>query len=163
MEEISFKGSTQRLVIRPFVEADASFLMEYGRYRNAENPDPRGAWPEDEDACRGAALFFAGEGSYWAVCRKPEHRVIGYLSFESITASNRLELGQAFLPRENQDGEAAEALSWLIDRAFDALTVDGVELPGDASLQALGLCEEGTRMYVTRSAWQEKKSEEKAE
>ena len=138
---------TDRLIIRRFAADDWAGILDIAIDKEAS---PEGkydhAWPTTEEGCRGAAGYFANNGCYWAVCVKPEGRVVGLLSFNNIEENGCLELGHLFHREFANDDLDTEALGCVIDHAFRDLDMPCIVCRNAAEweaqlapLRALGL------------------------
>lgn len=151
---------TKRLVIRRFTASDGKDLKEYAIYKESTGFDPWEKWPTDSAGCRGVAEFFAGSDKYWAVCRKNDGKMIGFISFNNINEEKHLDLGHGFTLAYNQDEEDVEAIETMIQYAFDNLDIAAVDTHNViewkeqvAPLFKLGLKKFDDRMQITKDEW----------
>lgn len=79
---------TERLVIRRFVPEDAPAVQELAIDRHhSEMRNRDHLWPTDEQGCREATEWFSSQENMWAVCLKPDCRLIGMVVTETSQAS----------------------------------------------------------------------------
>ncbi|MDQ0088848.1 RimJ/RimL family protein N-acetyltransferase [Paenibacillus anaericanus] len=151
---------TKRLIIRRFNSNDGEDLKEYAIYKESTGFDAWEKWPTDLEGCRGVAEFFAGSDNYWAVCRKSDGKMIGFISFNNINEDRHLDLGHGFILEHNQDGEDVEAMELMMQYAFENLDIVAVDTHNVMEwkdqvtpLFKLGLIEIEDRMQITRVEW----------
>lgn len=152
---------TERLVIRSFSRADGSALQKYAVYKNRSGFEVWDAWPEDAEGCADVAQFFADSGHYWAVCRKADDRMIGFISYNEIDDEKHLDLGHGFIPTYTPADEAVEALRVMINYAFAQLDIAAVDARNEKSwteqiapLLTLQFAELSDRMQMPRESWE---------
>lgn len=151
---------TNRLIIRKFTSNDGEDLKEYAIYKESTGFDAWEKWPTDSDGCRGVAEFFAGSDKYWAVCRKSDGKMIGFISFNNVNEEKHLDLGHGFTLVHNHDGEDIEALEVMIQYAFDSLDIVAIDTHNAmewkeqvAPLFKLGFKEIEDRMQIMKDEW----------
>ena len=119
---------TERLVIRGFAHEDWPAIQEFaknlGTSDAAKYDHP---WPTSEEGCKGAADYFTKrKGASWAVCLKPDKRLIGYISFNDIDGDKRLDLGHVFHSEFYSQDYDTEALRRMMDHAFTYLDIRSI-------------------------------------
>ncbi|WP_105616354.1 GNAT family N-acetyltransferase [Vallitalea okinawensis] len=151
---------TNRLSIRRFLPNDGEDLKEYTIYKESTGFDAWEKWPTDSEGCRSVAEFFAGNDKYWAVCRKVDGKMIGFISFNNINEDKHLDLGHGFTLAHNQDDEDIEALELMIQYAFNNFDIVAIDTHNVlewkeqvAPLFKLGLKEIDDRMQITKEEW----------
>lgn len=151
---------TEHLALRPFVSNDGGALQEYALYKQQTGFEAFNPWPTDAAGCRELALYFSKHPHAWAVCRKSDHQLIGFILFNGIDSENHLDLGHGFLPRYSTDELAQEALERIIQYAFDTLEIAAIDARNEkewtqqvAPLRHIGFVELPDRMQMTRQAW----------
>lgn len=159
MEYIDLLAS-ERLDIRRFMPEDAANLCEYTRWRMATGFDLWEKWPTDIEGCKGVCGYFAGQNNFWAVARKAEGKLIGFVSFNAVGPDGRLDMGHGFVPACVESGEAQEALARMIDYAMTLPGVTAVEARSPeewaeqlAPLLALGFGPCETWRIMRRACW----------
>lgn len=147
---------TDRLVIRRFVPGDALAVQELAidRY-HSEMRNRDHLWPTDEKGCREAAEWFSGQDNMWAVCLKPDFRLIGMVVFNTVDERNMVDLGHVWHTRYWNAGLDTEALSLMVRFAFEVLGADGVFAynPLDCAPQISPLLELGMIVTETNQAF----------
>ncbi len=150
---------TEHLTLRRWREEDAEDLRQYALYKRSTGFEAWEEWPTDPAGCRAVAAFFATNDNGWAVERKSDCRVIGFVSFSEVK-DRLLDLGHGFTYPLVRDGEAAEALAVMVQYAFDTLDIDAVDARNErawtdntAPLFALGFEELPDKMQLTRQRW----------
>ncbi|MCL2461992.1 MAG: GNAT family N-acetyltransferase [Defluviitaleaceae bacterium] len=150
---------TKNLIIRRWREEDAEDLRQYALYKTGTGFEAWEQWPTDLESCRKEAAFFAANGNGWAVERKSDSRMIGFVSFNEV-ADRLLDFGHGFTHPLTNTAETAEALEAMVQYAFDALDIDAVDARNEkawtdntAPLFALGFAELDDKMQMTREAW----------
>lgn len=146
---------TGRLVIRRFAPEDATAVQElaidryYSEMRNRDH-----LWPTDEKGCREAADWFSGQENMWAVCLKPDYRIIGMVVFNTVDERNMVDLGHVWRTKFWNAGLDTEALSLMVHYAFEVLGADGVfaHNPLDCPPQIAPLLELGMEVTETSQA-----------
>jgi [ribosomal protein S5]-alanine N-acetyltransferase len=146
---------TGRLLIRRFVPGDATAVQElavdrhHSEMRHRDHP-----WPTDEKGCREATEWFSGQDNMWAVCLKPDYRLIGMVVFNTVDERNMVDLGHVWHTRYWHAGLDTEALSLMVRYAFEVLAADGVFAynPLDCAPQIAPLLELGLIVTETNQA-----------
>lgn len=156
---------SKRLIIRRFTANDGEDLKEYAIYKESAGFDAWEKWPTDSDGCRDVAEFFAGSDNYWAVCRKTDGKMIGFISFNNVNEEKHLDLGHGFTLEHNQAGEDVEVMELMIQYAFENLDIVAVDTHNVmewkeqvAPLFKLGFIEIEDRMQITRDEWRKRLS-----
>ena len=150
---------TTNLIIRRWREGDAEDLRQYAIYKNGTGFEAWEQWPTELEECRKCAAYFANSDTGWAVERKADSRLIGFVSFNEVK-DRLLDFGHGFThPLTNAD-ETTEALAVMVQHAFDTLDIDAVDARNEkawtdntASLFALGFVELEDKMQMTRERW----------
>jgi len=124
-----FFMETVRLLIRRFSIEDTEAVFELANdrmrssMRNFDHP-----WPTDMEGCKNIAAFFAGQGQdiFYAVCLKPSMKLIGFVSYNSVSEDGVLDLGHVWHTAYQDNSLDTEALSLMTRYAFEKLSVGGV-------------------------------------
>ncbi|MCL1887830.1 MAG: hypothetical protein FWF96_03035, partial [Kiritimatiellaeota bacterium] len=137
----------------------------YAVYKNGTGFEAWEKWPEDIAECEMTALFFATDKNGWAVERKADSRMIGFVSFNEVK-DRLLDFGHGFTHPLVEDATLkTEALEIMIQYAFDTLAIDAVDARNEkawventAPLFALGFVELDDKMQMTRENWVARKN-----
>lgn len=156
---------TERLIIRRFQEEDCEDLRKYAIYKMKTGFEAFNPWPTDSSACQDVAKFFAASDHYWAIERKTDCRMIGFISFNQIDEEKHLDLGYGFTPLYTENNENVEALKTMIQYAFDSLPITAIDARNEHEwkeqvepLFLLGFQPlEENRMQMTRTIWDNRK------
>lgn len=139
---------TDRLVIRHFSPEDAEGLCVLAKDRmNSEIANCDHPWPTAIEGCRGMAKWFSEGDVFWAVCLKPDMTLIGMIANNSVSEGeeNILDLGHVWHTSYWGGDLDAEALSLMIQYAFESLNAEGVVAhnplyePQIAALRGIGM------------------------
>jgi RimJ/RimL family protein N-acetyltransferase len=118
---------TSRLVIRRFCPGDAAEVKKLAVNRqNSVMKNFDHQWPTDDEGTRQAAEWFSGQENMWAVCLKPDYPLIGMIVFNSVDKNNMIDLGHVWHTDYWSGRLDTEAISLLVQYAFDVLKADGV-------------------------------------
>ncbi len=109
---------TERLVLRPFEEADAEGLHAYLGDEEVVRYEPYGAMTMEE--CRLEAARRASDEAFWAVCLA-DGTLIGNLYLSGADEFGTREIGYVFARPCWHKGYATEAARRLMAYAFDRL------------------------------------------
>lgn len=142
-----FLFETDRIIIRHFFEDDAKSICQLANNRmqsSMKNFDHQ--WPTDIEGCRGVAKYFADEKIYWAVCLKPDMNLIGMIANNSIDNKNILDMGHVWHTDYQDNDFDTEAISLMIQYAFEVLEVDGIHARNPSEVK------EQTAPFVTLGA-----------
>lgn len=152
---------TNRLFVRKFTPEDGEDLREYAVYKQQTGFEAFNPWPTDSEGCRGLAGYFAGTDNFWAVCRKTDGKLIGFVVFNGIDSEKHLDLGHGFTPQYNIGGLDKEAIESMMQYAFDTLDIEAIDARNEkawteqiAPLRQIGFRELDDRMQMTREDWQ---------
>lgn len=156
---------TDNLIIRRFREndGDTEDLRQYAVYKMSTGYEVWEQWPTEFEAVKAMMPGWATTEHGWAVERKEDSRVIGWISFNKI--ENRyVDMGHGFTqPLSKSNDEKAEALRVMIQYAFDLLDIDAVAAMNEkawvdntAPLFILGFSELSNMMLITREMWNSK-------
>lgn len=118
---------TDALPLRRFTEDDWPALLAYGEYRNSIEYDRWEKWPSDEKGSKDTARYFAAADNCWAVSRKSDGQVLGFITFNEVTDGGHLDMGHGFLPARIGNQENAEAIRRMVDYAFSLPGIVAVE------------------------------------
>ena len=122
-----FFMETNRLIIRRFTLGDAEAILALSLDRmNSSMKNYDHPWPTDLEGCKGDAAYYAGNDMSYAVCIKPSMRLIGYISYNSITDDGILDLGHVWHTAYQDNSHDTEALSLMTQYAFENLGVNSV-------------------------------------
>ena len=143
--------STERLIVRPFLEDDYKDLYEYLSLKETFQYEP--GVPISLAEAREIASERARGTDFWAVTLKDDSKkLIGHVSFIQIEPSFFLtwEIGYIFNPSFQNKGYAIEASRALIDYAFTTLGAHRIvghctpeNIPSWRVLEKCGLKREG--------------------
>lgn len=126
-EKKPFLFETDRLMIRSFYEEDAEAVRILGMDKESSPMRERDhTWPTDPEGCLNAAKWFSTQDTMWAVCIKPSLELIGMVTFNTVDENNMADLGHVWRTAYQKDGLDTEALSLMVQYAFEKLKVDGV-------------------------------------
>ncbi len=126
-EKKPFLFETGRLVIRSFYEEDADAVQNLAVDKeNSPMRERDHTWPTDPEGCLEAVRWFATQDTMWAVCLKPSMELIGMVTFNTVDENNMADLGHVWLTGYQREGLDTEALSLMVQYAFEKLKVDGV-------------------------------------
>lgn len=158
---MSKQVETEHFIIRAFTVDDGEDIREYAIYKQGTGFEAYNAWPIESEGCKGVANFFAGQhGKYWAVCRKYDGKVIGFVSYNGIDEEKCLDLGHGFTLKYNQNGEDVEALTVMIQYAFDTMDIYAIDARNEkewieqvSPLYKLKFVVLDDKMQITKSAW----------
>ncbi len=163
MNEYQNTFETENLIIRRWTEEDAEDLRQYAVYKTNTGFEAWEKWPTDLEDCKKCAASFAANLHGWAVERKADSRVIGFITYNGIV-DRLLDMGHAFTQPLIKADEKAEALRVMIQYAFDTLAIDAVDARNEkawadntAPLFALGFVELEDKMQMTRAMWDAKR------
>ncbi|MCL1909955.1 MAG: GNAT family N-acetyltransferase, partial [Kiritimatiellaeota bacterium] len=161
---------TENLVIRRWRKTDAEDLRRYAVYKNGTGFETWEQWPTEIVECEKCAAYFATQNNGWAVERKSDSRVIGFVSFNEVK-DRLLDFGHAFThPLVEDIALKTEALAIMVQYAFYVLDIDAVDTRNEkawtdntAPLFALGFAELEDKMQITREKWIERNKKYPAE
>lgn len=148
-----FFMETDRLIIRRFTPEDGEAVLALSLdRRHSSMKDFDHQWPADLEGCKGAAAYFAGSDSCFAVTLKPSMKLIGFLSFNSVDGDNMLDLGHVWHTACQNDDLDTEALSLMTQYAFEEMGVSGVtaENPLECAEQIAPLKSIGMQVIQTQ-------------
>lgn len=138
---------TERLVLRPFEEADAEGLHAYLGDEEVVRYEPYGAMTMEE--CRLEAARRASDEAFWAVCLA-DGTLIGNLYLSGADEFGTREIGYVFARACWHKGYATEAARRLMAYAFERLATrriialcDTRNAASFALLERLGMRREG--------------------
>lgn len=122
-----FLFETNRLIIRRFQPGDVQGLYVLANDKESSPLAVRDhKWPTDLDSCRKIAEYFSSDNSYWAVCIKPSYEIIGMITYNTVDENNMADLGHVWrMPYMCEDCDT-EAISLMMQYAFEKLGVDGI-------------------------------------
>ena len=151
---------TENCILRRWRESDAEDLRQYAVYKNGSGFETWEKWPEDIGECKKCAAFFAQNKTGWAIERKADSRVVGFVAYNEVK-DRLLDFGHAFThPLESSVELKTEALRVMVQHAFDTLDIDAVDARNEkawtdntAPLFALGFAELEDKMQMTRARW----------
>jgi RimJ/RimL family protein N-acetyltransferase len=124
---VPFLFHTNRLIIRRFHPEDAEGLLVLAKDKEASPLATRDhKWPTDLDSCRKIAEYFSSDDSFWAVCIKPSYEIIGMITYNTISEDNMVDLGHIWRMPYMRDEIDTEAISLMVQYAFEKLGVCGV-------------------------------------
>ena len=122
-----FFMETDRLIIRRFTTEDAEAVLALSLDRmNSSMKNFDHGWPTDLEGCKGAADYFASNDTSYAVCLKPSMKLIGYISYNSVTDDGIVDLGHVWHTVYQDNSLDTEALSLMTQYAFEKLGASGV-------------------------------------
>lgn len=122
-----FFMETDRLIIRRFTPEDTEAVLELSLYRmNSSMKNFDYPWPSDMEGCKAAAAWFADSDISYAVCLKPDLKLIGYISYNSVDDEGILDLGHVWHSAYQDNSHDTEALSLMTQYAFEKLGANGV-------------------------------------
>ena len=142
--------STERLIIRPFLESDYRDLYEYLSLPETYRFEP--GEPVSLEQARQLAADRARGANFWAVTLKDGKKLIGHVSFLQVEPKHFLtwEIGYIFNPAFQNKGYASEAARAVIKYAFKELRVHRVvgytnpdNIPSCRVLEKCGMRKEG--------------------
>jgi len=155
---------TKRLVIRKFTKKNGKGLQEFAAYKESTEFEKFHQWPTDAKSCTNLAKHFSTLDSFKAVCRKDDGHCIGFVAFNGIDEDKCLDMGHGFTPQYSQNDEDIEALSAMIQYAFDTLDIEAVITRNEpewdyqcAPIIKLGFVKFDDGMRMTRDMWMCKK------
>lgn len=138
---------TERLVLRPFEEADAEGLHAYLGDEEVVRYEPYGAMTMEE--CRLEAARRASDEAFWAVCLA-DGTLIGNLYLSGADEFGTREIGYVFARACWHKGYATEAARRLMAYAFERLATrriialcDTRNAASFALMERLGMRREG--------------------
>lgn len=138
---------TERLVLRPFEEADAEGLHAYLGDEEVVRYEPYGAMTMEE--CRLEAARRASDEAFWAVCLA-DGTLIGNLYLSDADEFGTREIGYVFARACWHKGYATEAARRLMAYAFERLATrriialcDTRNAASFALMERLGMRREG--------------------
>lgn len=148
-----FFMETDRLIIRRFTTEDAEAVLAlsldrmHSSMKNFDHP-----WPADLEGCKDAATYFADHDTSYAVCLKPSMKLIGYISYNSVTNDGILDLGHVWHTAYQNNSLDTEALSLMTQYAFEKPGINGVSAgnPLDCEEQIDPLKSIGMEIIETR-------------
>ncbi|HEX3078274.1 MAG TPA: GNAT family N-acetyltransferase [Lachnospiraceae bacterium] len=118
---------TNRLIIRRFQPEDAQGLCVLANDKESSPLATRDhKWPTDLESCKGIAQYFSSEPSFWAVCIKPSFEIIGMITYNTVDENNMIDLGHVWRVPFMNDNSDTEAISLMVQYAFDKLGASGV-------------------------------------
>lgn len=122
-----FFMETDRLIIRRFTGEDAESVQALSLDRmNSSMKNFDEQWPTDLEGCKGAAVYFAGEDTFYAVCLKPSMNLIGFISYNSVSDEGNLSMGHVWLTAYQDNSLDTEALSIMMQYAFEKMGVNKI-------------------------------------
>lgn len=122
-----FFMETDRLIIRHFTVEDAEAVQALSLDRmNSSMKNFDEQWPTDLEGCKGAADYFAGEDTFYAVCLKPSMKLIGFISYNSVSDEGNLSMGHVWLTAYQDNSLDTEALSIMMQYAFEKMGVNKI-------------------------------------
>jgi ribosomal-protein-alanine N-acetyltransferase len=142
--------TTERLIIRPFFEADYRDLFEYLSLPETYRYEP--GEPVTLEQARQLAAERALGTDFWAVALKDNKKLIGHISFIQQEPKHFLtwEIGYIFNPAYQNKGYASEAGKAVIGYAFTELGAHRVigncnpeNIPSCRVLEKCGMKREG--------------------
>ena len=118
--------TTQRLLIRPFLEQDCDSLYEYLSDPGIYEFEP--GEPISLEQARAVTLERSRGTIFWAVVLQETQKMVGHLYFMQTEPPEFLtwELGYIFNPRFQNNGYASEAAAALIHYGFEHLGIHRV-------------------------------------
>ncbi len=126
-ENKPFLFETSRLIIRSFYEDDAEAVCVLAKDKEASPMRERDhTWPTDMDSCIGIVKWFSTQENMWAVCVKPSLELIGMITFNTVDENNKADIGHVWRTAYHTDGLDTEAISLMVQYAFEKLKADGV-------------------------------------
>ncbi len=155
---------TARLVLRPFVPADATALTaaiadERVARQTLSVPHPYPAGAAEAFIARCAEEWEAGQAVTWAITHQEEGTVIGAIAIRLARAHHRGEIGYWLAVPSWGRGIMTEAVGAVVAHGFGALTLHRLEariFPDNAAsarvLAKCGFIQEGT---VRGALWKE--------
>lgn len=137
---------TERLKIRHFVYGDWTALKKIMTDREADAMDNYSfSLSFGNDEIKRLARFFAQNTDYYAVCRKSDNRVIGYVSLVPDDDDNTHSLEFYIIKDYRERGYGTELIKAMADYAMDAENTDMIitkvtdnNLPTKNLLEKLG-------------------------
>jgi ribosomal-protein-alanine N-acetyltransferase len=141
---------TDRLIVRPFMEADYQDLFEYLSDPIIYIFEP--GQPISLSEAKEIASKRAKGSDFWAVELKQNHKLIGHLFFKQIEPDYKMtwELGYIFNPKYYKHGYASEASRAIVLFAFQRLKAhrimarcDPNNTPSWQLLERIGFTREG--------------------
>jgi ribosomal-protein-alanine N-acetyltransferase len=144
--------TTERLIIRPFLERDYQDLHEYLSLKETYRFEP--GEPVSLEQAKKLASERAKGTDFWAVTLKDSKKLIGHISFIQTEPKFFLtwEIGYIFNPAYQNKGYASEAARALVDYAFTKLGAHRVigycnpeNIPSWKVLEKCGMKREGLR------------------
>ena len=111
---------TKRLIIRRFTPDDAQDLFEYLADPETVKFEPY--YTFSKSAAADEARRRAKDSSFWAVCLKDTHKMIGNLYFcqQQPTDFDTWELGYVFNPLFTKKGYATESALKILEYGFES-------------------------------------------
>ena len=122
-----FFMETDRLIIRRFTVEDTKAVWKLSNDRmhsSMRNFDHQ--WPTDLEGCKNAAAYFASGNIFYGVCLKPSMKLIGFNAYNSVNDDGILDLGHVWHTAYQDNSLDTEAISLMIQYAFEKLSVNGV-------------------------------------
>ena len=113
--------STERLIIRPFLESDYNDLYEYLSLKEIYQYEP--GEPVSLEETKKITLERAKGTDFWATTLKDTKKLIGHVSLIQTEPKHFLtwEIGYIFNPVFQNNGYASEAVITLVKHAFTQL------------------------------------------
>jgi RimJ/RimL family protein N-acetyltransferase len=150
-----FLFETNRLIIRRFYPDDTEGVLELAKDRqNSEMKNYDHQWPTDPKGCNDATNWLSTQSNMWAVCIKPDFKLIGMITFNTMDENNRVDLGHVWHTSYWGSQLDTEALSLMVQYAFEKLGACGVYAgnPLECEAQIAPLKEIGMEITETRQA-----------
>lgn len=122
-----FLFETSRLIIRRFYNDDVTGVHELANDRQEsimKNYDHQ--WPTDYKECKDVTDWLTTQENMWAVCIKPDFKLIGMITFNSVDENNMVDLGHVWHTKFWNDNLDTEAISLMVQYAFETLEVESV-------------------------------------
>lgn len=154
---------TDRIYARKFIPDDWSSVLEYAVYKQQTGFEVFDLWPTNPEGCKGLVGYFANSDGFWAICRKSDNQLIGFVSFNGIDPKKHLDMGHGFIPQYNESGIAEEAIENMMQYAFDTMGIVAIDARNEkewveqiAPLKNIGFQELEDRMQFTRKDWEQR-------
>ncbi len=154
-ESKPFLFETSRLIIRRFYPDDVEGVHELANDRqNSEMKNFDHQWPTDYKGCKDATDWFSTQENMWAVCTKPDFKLIGMLVFNSLDENKMVDLGHVWHTKYWNARLDTEAISLMVQYAFEKLDAAGVYAgnPLECEAQIAPLREIGMEITETGQA-----------
>lgn len=154
---------TNRLYARKFITDDWGSVREYAVYKQQTGFEVFDLWPTDPEQCKGLTKYFANSDSFWAICRKSDDQLIGFVSFNEVDTEKHLDMGHGFIPQYTEEGMAEEAIESMMQYAFDTMSIVAIDARNEKEwveqitpLKNIGFQELEDRMQFTRKCWEQR-------